>query len=207
MAVPRLIILRVSISIHAPARGATDVLGRQEVQTEYFNSRPCERGDWVSILDETIGEPISIHAPARGATWTQRFRRLHRRYFNSRPCERGDVSVWRRGTDAPDFNSRPCERGDDAVERHYTHSLFQFTPLREGRRNEEVGGKKDSKISIHAPARGATALISALTTPTGISIHAPARGATKYLTSKKYQGEFQFTPLREGRPAAEAKPR
>ena len=55
-------------------------------------------------------------------------------------------------------------------------TLFQFTPLREGRQ-EQVYGYNDLQISIHAPPRGATAL------------------SAKRMSMSK----FQFTPLREGR--------
>ena len=34
------------ISIHAPARGATKPLVKKFRTFYYFNSRPCERGDW-----------------------------------------------------------------------------------------------------------------------------------------------------------------
>ena len=101
------------ISIHAPARGATwgaqrgrspSVIfqftplreGRQErhrlpVYPDYFNSRPCERGDRGRHPMAAPPAHISIHAPARGAT-TCRSSCSHCRncYFNSRPCERGD---------------------------------------------------------------------------------------------------------------------
>ena len=84
--------IRYTISIHAPARGATRMRwkkswarifqftplreGRRRTlrpsrRTRYFNSRPCERGD-------TRGKLL----PSR---WG--------RYFNSRPCERGDFNI------------------------------------------------------------------------------------------------------------------
>ena len=57
-----------SISILAPARGATPLPFRQRFPTRYFNSRPCERGD-LKLGDNIIhNEGISILAPARGAT-------------------------------------------------------------------------------------------------------------------------------------------
>ena len=58
------------------------------------------------------------------------------------------------------------------------------------------------EISIHAPARGATEYIGGNRTPINIiSIHAPARGATlTYVVSAAQKTVFQFTPLREGRP-------
>ena len=69
-----------------------------------------------------------------------------------------------RGATAPTFGQAPFE-------------LFQFTPLREGRRNRKAH-KYTQSISIHAPPRGATV-------------------TRLMLQSAK---TFQFTPLREGRP-------
>ena len=66
-----------TISIHAPARGATHQKAAG-CPGENFNSRPCERGD-RSRPSLLVRPPISIHAPARGATvrlihiwWRQR---------------------------------------------------------------------------------------------------------------------------------------
>ena len=101
-------------------------------------------------------------------------------HFNSRPCERGDSEIPFRLTVQTYFNSRPCERGDPAVHPPAAHGQL---------------------ISIHAPARGATAASAATRRPPyfnsrpcergdqcilqrpqdrrdQISIHAPARGAT-----------------------------
>ena len=59
------------------------------------------------------GARISIHAPPRGATILRRLRRS-KLHFNSRPSARGDV--------------QPSATISDDV--------FQFTPLREGRRQK-----------------------------------------------------------------------
>ncbi len=55
------------ISIHAPARGATNSVYISNLYPLDFNPRSCERSDLVSRPDWII-DPISIHAPARGAT-------------------------------------------------------------------------------------------------------------------------------------------
>ena len=57
------------------------------------------------------------------------------------------------------------------------------------------------RVSIHAPARGATAHNTVLFNYIEVSIHAPARGATG--THEVFFGyhEFQSTPLHEGRHA------
>ena len=80
-------------------------------------------------------------------------------------------------------------------------------------------------ISIHAPPRGATMPSPSVTASTNfnsrpsargdphgtnlpnsffISIHAPPRGATHFVSSYGSVLQFQFTPLREGRPADKA---
>ena len=75
---------------------------------------------------------------------------------------------------------------------------FQFTPLREGRRLGLPERASRKFISIHAPPRGATC--SCRGNAKGqISIHAPPRGATRALLALLALLLFQFTPLREGR--------
>ena len=59
--------------------------------------------------------------------------------------------------------------------------LFQFTPLREGRRDERVRECHQELISIHAPAGG----------------------ATWKCWKNRRRVLFQFTPLREGRQLSE----
>ena len=58
------------ISIHAPAKGATQLRSNFFNQWIYFNSRSREGSDVVIVLQ---GRPqhISIHAPAKGATYAQ----------------------------------------------------------------------------------------------------------------------------------------
>ena len=121
------------ISIHAPPRGAT-----------------------ASAPDDTKAQFISIHAPPRGATDTlessgavskfqftplREGRRevfptvLRNIYFNSRPSARGDRCRRTNNVCNINFNSRPSARGDL-------------------RKQCDFGLR--SKISIHAPPRGAT---------------------------------------------------
>ena len=76
--------------------------------------------------------------------------------------------------------------------------LFQFTPLREGRRGGSAKGNRLS-ISIHAPPRGATSAHTRSGDSEPISIHAPPRGATIVIILSQTCCLFQFTPLREGR--------
>ena len=58
---------RQTISIHAPAKGATKVIKPKSRQTQNFNPRPREGSDFFLELSQRIRN-ISIHAPAKGAT-------------------------------------------------------------------------------------------------------------------------------------------
>ena len=59
-------------------------------------------------------------------------------YFNSRPSARGDDCRRDRIHRAGYFNSRPSARGDPSDKGDGEEYLvFQFTPLREGRREQE----------------------------------------------------------------------
>jgi len=151
---------QIDVSIRAPARGATWIApipaswardrfqsaplreGRPgvrcatQMRTTSFNPRPCARGDSLSCVGVA---------------------RSHER-FNPRPCARGDMAPLR---SAPVrmacFNPRPCARGDlGRGEVGNADSRFQSAPLREGRREVPEGLVGFLRVSIRAPARGAT---------------------------------------------------
>ena len=77
---------------------------------------------------------ISIHAPAGGATEEQRPAKAHRNISIHAPA--GGATAHRTAGNS-------------------TSTIFQFTPLREGRLYA-LAQTKGLKISIHAPAGGAT---------------------------------------------------
>ena len=168
----------------------------------YFNSRPCGRGDFY-LCGISGSFCISIHAPAGGATLIQRTSSTPKINFNSRPCGRGDTNHTPSNKLYKYFNSRPCGRGDPgpphpeeprSISIHAPAggateasgaldlplTVFQFTPLREGRLKHRDTARHRKPISIHAPAGGATKAPAEI----GYSIDL-----------------FQFTPLREGRRA------
>ena len=170
--------LLISISIHAPPRGATK-FGRcyderilfqftplregrhgededDDLDDYYFNSRPSARGDERRPQRNALLISISIHAPPRGAT------------ARLRVCSAAQS----------DFNSRPSARGDVTTLPGMSPLVFQFTPLREGRLFFHKGFHFLAVISIHAPPRGATKPGGHCISLRRISIHAPPRGAT-----------------------------
>jgi len=102
------------------------------------------------------------------------------RSFNPRPCARGDKLRSRQLRPHKRFNPRPCARGDQ-VQNYLIASIHD--------------------VSIHAPARGATACRWKSCFPgTCFNPRPCARGDPRCKTVQRIQLEFQSTPLREGRP-------
>ena len=101
----------------------------------YFNSRPSARGDEIAEKQD-MSAGISIHAPPRGATSPSRILVLFDLYFNSRPSARGDTSgelaVW---VDKISIHAPPRGATQSPVNVVTRLTIFQFTPLREGRRS------------------------------------------------------------------------
>ena len=185
------------ISIHAPPRGATQPTPTPTPPASYFNSRPSARGD-KSVDAQKQAFAISIHAPPRGATCCRFCTPSIPRNFNSRPSARGDVRRAKR-PGARNISIHAPPRGATfAAAVAALDNLFQFTPLREGRRREQAGTYRPCYFNSRPSARGD--LKAVLKDATGqISIHAPPRGATITTPNSLDSGVFQFTPLREGR--------
>ena len=127
------------------------------------------------IGEASGGECISIRAPARGATPSMSAESSSTR-FQFAPLREGRRRDSRQGRGGPYFNSRPCERGDAEIHQH------------------NGGGK----ISIRAPARGATFSIGHFNLLSYFNSRPCERGDTIAYLHPTNIG-FQFAPLREGR--------
>ena len=148
------------------------------ISTLLFQFTPLREGRRASVVGVVCADAISIHAPPRGATRAVMPPITVTVYFNSRPSARGDMI---------------------SVALRSSTSLFQFTPLREGRRVLHTLSFLRRVISIHAPPRGATPCRRA---PSGVGLFqfTPLReGRRKALFASACVAQFQFTPLREGR--------
>ena len=100
------------------------------------------------------------------------------------------------------FNSRPSARGDggqgSAVDGYV---LFQFTPLREGRPCLRILlTKRTGYFNSRPSARGDAASSIVRAQASYFNSRPSARGDQRF-PSKTHPALFQFTPLREGRPA------
>ncbi len=194
-------VLLEAISIHAPARGATSINSSMSYSSDISIHAPARGATMYSDVFSGSFD-ISIHAPARGATILAIFSGYSIIDFNPRSREGSDGSAGGLETEYNNFNPRSREGSDnnDCV-RACRKRKFQST-LPRGERRPYYNTKPASKtISIHAPARGATAYLDKFledlafqsTLPRGerrpeifgysqflfISIHAPARGATE----------------------------
>ena len=120
------------VSIHAPARGATSMVVPPVGPSASFNSRAREGRDKFGLIP-SVSTVVSIHAPARGAT-----------VFNT-----GD-------TDEYKFQfTRP--RGARQLAYLSVSPVSSFNSrAREGRDRGTSLETARQRVSIHAPARGAT---------------------------------------------------
>ena len=165
-----------------------------------FNSRAREGRDPPGLPDFRR-LAVSIHAPARGATASSPRRARSPTRFNSRAREGRDAAHGGRAGGAAGFNSRAREGRDFPSNRPPSKCQSFNSRAREGRdrgrstrpcfgscfnsrarKGRDLFGSPPGgtqSVSIHAPARGATAAwMALLTLANEVSIHTPARGAT-----------------------------
>ncbi len=144
-----------TISIHAPAKGATKLATAMR-QLMAISIHAPAKGATVHSFQVLPGLTISIHAPAKGATYMFVHAPCRNEYFNPRSREGSDNCVPRYSLYPENFNPRSREGSDKCAISAVLYSL----------------------ISIHAPAKGATSNSEMQQLSFYISIHAPAKGAT-----------------------------
>ena len=188
------------ISIHAPPRGATCITASSN-SSSAFQFTPLREGRRATKQGGGSVYDISIHAPPRGATAVQHGG-ADARHFNSRPSARGDQIHRLKAIANISISIHAPPRGATSLLcKSHDAALFQFTPLREGRRGVyRASGRSGNHFNSRPSARGDSNEMRKLQTNL-ISIHAPPRGATEETNDKLNENQFQFTPLREGRRA------
>ena len=173
----------VVVSIHAPARGATP--------------------DCVPQRQPAAG--VSIHAPARGATRSAGCRAATGgACFNPRPRTGGDSfsrlpSSHRRCL----FQSTPPHGGD--TRGRITHQRLLIVSIHAPHGGRPAGRSRARRwwrLFQSTPRTGGDTPVPAATPPepVGVSIHAPARGATALMGGILSPQLFQSTPPHGGRP-------
>ena len=190
-----------SVSIHAPARGATMPASLLIVTCPSFNPRPRAGGDTPVIEVFRSGDEFQS-TPPRGGRRRLSALVAHYSSFNPRPRAGGDSrrTAWRRAS-----------------------ITFQSTPPRGGRRAVRRPHRSLLGVSIHAPARGATQSRMLTSRPLAGFNPRPRAGGDRRLSAlvAHYSsfnprpraggdgprgdglqpGQFQSTPPRGGRPS------
>ena len=146
------------ISIHAPPRGATRHTARNSGYTsfQFTPLREGRRAGATVTYQRDVLYIISIHAPPRGAT--NAFLAIVRNliHFNSRPSARGDLK-FRKEKNNEHISIHAPPRGATIQHRQSSGamSIFQFTPLREGRPSARRSPRSFSRYFNSRPsARG-----------------------------------------------------
>jgi len=146
----------LSVSIHAPGKGATQVRG-----------------------DDPLFALVSIHAPGKGATILTRLRNAKWEVSIHAPGK-GARQGWQKCPGCPEFQSTRPGRAR-GVQRQSCRHFCCFNPrAREGRDAEGADALLLVVVSIHAPGKGATPNLAIANGFYPVSIHAPGKGATKY---------------------------
>ena len=141
------------------SREGSDYTDKHNGYMEYnFNPRSREGSDTV--------QPVSLKVST---------------HFNPRSREGSDPSARRTVASGLLFQSTlPRRERQQHFSRIQDQDLFQSTLPRRERRRSQAPAPKQYRISIHAPAKGATSNTKGCGVSTiRISIHAPAKGATK----------------------------
>ena len=149
------------ISIHAPASGATDIIGR-DVRTVQFQSTLPRVERRCGMGRGRCKGAISIHAPASGATQVKPSVSKRRMRFQSTLPRVERHSKGHHHIQSTDFNPRSREWSDGRRNSsNNTKRRFQSTLPRVERLVTIGKALPNMSISIHAPASGATMFQSA----------------------------------------------
>ena len=187
-----------------------------------FQSSPPCGGRLNCAVHRPNNLDISIHAPRAGGRPSGIRSAIAAGYFNPRPRAGGDRCLRRFSDQVRDFNPRPPCGGRRLLSFSFSFRYnfnprpraggdhagalqegivirFQSTPPCGGRRLYGIRHRSRSRISIHAPVRGATLFVSERKRDELISIHAPVRGATSTNGYRCGLQSFQSTPPCGGR--------
>ena len=175
-------IRRSGVSIRAPARGATLSCGVDNSITTSFNPRPRAGGDPHDHARGAV-RVVSIRAPARGATIFSGSSSTALARFQSAPPRGGRLFTGMDIHTVIVFQSAPPRGGrlDSYLWLTGGRDGFNPRPRAGGDARHGFGRRDQHRVSIRAPARGATATDVQRDKANAVSIRAPARGATSKL--------------------------
>ena len=170
---------RRHVSTHAPTRGATEGLCRLVQAWQFQPTRPHEARP-VEPHAVRCSAGVSTHAPTRGATLLLDGLCQERRVSTHAPTRGATYRLLLSPSVQRPFQpTRPHEARLPAISARRAIQRFQPTRPHEARQTGTGTVDRDSRVSTHAPTRGATrpAFADGARSRT-VSTHAPTRGAT-----------------------------
>ena len=149
----------ITVSIHAPARGATERYHVIGGRLSMFQST-LPRGERPGLGSGRLTLWVSIHAPARGATPFIPVSLPVPQRFNPRSREGSDSIAEERSPILGRVSIHAPARGatSPGISRDAIAWAFQSTLPRGERHTKAIIQLQSFLVSIHAPARGATAM-------------------------------------------------
>ena len=164
-----------SVSIHAPAKGATADPAVIMRRGKFQSTRP--RRARLNKNGAALAYGVSIHAPAKGATREAQGHFKSKQVSIHAPAKGATVCIGASGGRHPVSIHAPAKGA--------TKGILKSDPVK--------------RVSIHAPAKGATDIILGVDDVGIVSIHAPAKGATPGCPLQRLECA-RFNPrAREGR--------
>ena len=192
----------VTISTHAPLRGATITAILRACNAFDFYSRPSARGD-LSIQSVLLSSGRFLLTPLCEGRPMPMLSAIRTAKFLLTPLCEGRPGLLGFFARPYCFYSRPSARGDRA-ERCPPPAgfLFLLTPLCEGRQNDAVLSRSMSSFLLTPLCEGRPgASAKALDYLNAVSTHAPLRGATeKSMTVFPRDESFYSRPSARGDP-------
>ena len=191
---------RALISIHAPAKGATVQSARTRPTCSNFNPRSRVGSDLIPGAVPAQVLAFQSTLPRRERRRGSRSRFQCAAYFNPRSREGSDKRRYSAYRLFMHFNPRSRE-GSDNTPKSGCLSLSDFNPR--SREGSDAAAREQVRQQVHFNPRsreGSDLGNSAMRLSDKISIHAPAKGATHCQLFDYYHYQFQSTlPRRERR--------
>ena len=184
---------QIRISIHAPAKGATK---RQRKLYRYFNNfnpRSREGSDILTIFPMHSSGTISIHAPAKGATSMPPLKAPDQISISIHAPAKGATGLCVGALVQSGISIHAPAKGATCTSCPTWRSCCNFNPRsREG--SDEIRCSIVNIANYFNPRsrEGSDGILSQEASWLKISIHAPAKGATAKMHNKSYQTRCIF---------------
>ncbi len=164
-----------------------------------FRSTPPRRGRRRCDLHNRAGRGVSIHAPAKGATWRDKWVHVRDGVSIHAPAKGATTPCPFAPSAIPVSIHAPAKGATSSRSSHArTSGRFRSTPPRRGRLGSPITASTQRGFDPR-PREGGDQPPETRLRAERVSIHAPAKGATKIRVNVREANRFRSTPPRRGR--------